>query len=188
MEKKTLKHGITFLANNFRHELSDLDIRMYYMALDDIEDETFLEGVVKILKNRVYSNMPTVAEIRKYCGANDEVNSSSNGAKAYQVLMNTVTRYGKTSQVQWQDERIYHVVKLLGGYYRICTMTTEQHRSMEKKFIAEYQNLPDGLDNVPTGDPYPDSPVKTRLNKIYCDYITTNNKNLKDDSSLKIAV
>ena len=39
---------------------------LYYLALKDLSKEEFLNGFIRMIRDREYTNFPSIAEIRKY--------------------------------------------------------------------------------------------------------------------------
>ncbi len=53
---------INYYGGKIRREKQEL----YYLALKDLSREEFMNGFIRLIKDREYTNFPSIAEIRKY--------------------------------------------------------------------------------------------------------------------------
>ncbi|MGL5716560.1 MAG: hypothetical protein ACRCX2_26335, partial [Paraclostridium sp.] len=67
MQEKIFIQGINLIETAIQKEFSEDQIKLYRMSLDDVEEKQFIDGIVRLLKERVYTNIPAPAEIREYC-------------------------------------------------------------------------------------------------------------------------
>ncbi len=66
MTKKEFLEGVTIIENVLGKEMASGQIEAYYMLLEDLKLEDYINGLKRLLKERVYTNIPSPAEIIQY--------------------------------------------------------------------------------------------------------------------------
>ena len=113
-------------------------IKIYFELCKDLEIEQLKENVYKLLKERVYSNFPQVAEIRGV-GSNTR---EDNALKAWPAFQKAVENYGYYDSVQFQDRVIHCVIENLGGWEKIANEMPgdfDELQWYEKEFEKIYE-------------------------------------------------
>lgn len=158
-----------FLAINYGFDLSKATLKLYYFSLKDISDIDFEKGIFDLIKNRSFSKMPNVCEIRKYCKA--DANSKAN--KAWLIVDKTASNPGTRCAIEFSDKKIVHAIKNIGGWFYLCSLSIEKFNAKRKEFIESYISVDDSCSNLKISGFYPNSrSVKIDCNDIVEDKTT----------------
>ncbi len=95
---------------------------LYYLALKDLSKEDFLNGFIRLLRDREYTNFPSIAEIRKYSLWLKEQDIETRIHIAKEKLKAAIRVYGAYRTVGFDDPNIHAVIDSLGGWIQVCTM------------------------------------------------------------------
>jgi len=108
---------------------------IYYMALEDLNDEQLKKSVSNVLRSREYSSMPSPAELRGEDIENDALLALDKMEKA-------IERYGLYRSVRFDDPVIHMVVRSMGGWPAICRKEGEEGEDWtwrRKEFVKLYR-------------------------------------------------
>ena len=106
-------------------KLSKEKQEIYFLALKDLNKEEFQTGFIRIVKDREYTNFPSIAEIRKYSLWLKEQDIETRIHIAKEKLKVAIKVYGAYQTVGFDDPNIHAVIDSLGGWLEVCTMNIE---------------------------------------------------------------
>ena len=111
---------------------------LYYLALKDLSREEFMNGFVRLIKDREYTNFPSIAEIRKYSLWLKEEDIETRIHIAKEKLKYAIKIFGAYQSVAFDDPNIHAVIDSLGGWIKVCTMEEEE---FEKFITFEFKKV-----------------------------------------------
>ncbi len=167
MDEKVFIQGINLIETAIQKEFSKEQIKLYKMLLNDVEDKQFVEGIVKLLKERVYTNIPAAAEIREYCLDLKENDFQFKIAEARNSIKKAISQYGTYRNVCFDDPVIHAIIKSMGGWTKVCACDIEEFNDYLKwelpKLYKTYATRKIEIDLFLTGIGYDNE----KQNKIY---------------------
>lgn len=126
MQDKIFIQGISLIETAIQKEFSEDQIKLYRMLLDDVDEKQFIEGVVRLLKERVYTNIPAPAEIREYCLELKQTDFDFKIAEARNKIKNAISSCGSYRNVCFDDPIIHAIIKSFGGWTKICSSDIDE--------------------------------------------------------------
>ena len=111
---------------------------LYFLALKDLSREEFMNGFIRLLKDREYTNFPSIAEIRKYSLWLKEEDIETRIHIAKEKLKYAIKIFGAYQSVAFDDPNIHAVIDSLGGWIKVCTMGEEE---LEKFITFEFKKV-----------------------------------------------
>ena len=138
LTKKGFAEGINLLSITFPNlELSEKTLKVWKQLLDDLTDEQFKEGILRICRDtkELYPNSNIVALIR------DQIidNVEERAFLLWNTVVKTMRTHGVYRSVKFDDPVIHSVIELMGGWIEFCHMQTDKW--MRKEFINVYKIL-----------------------------------------------
>ena len=100
-------------------KLSKEKQEIYFLALKDLSKEEFQTGFIRIVKDREYTNFPSIAEIRKYSLWLKEQDVETRIHIAKEKLKAAIKVYGAYRTVCFDDPNIHAVIDSLGGWIQV---------------------------------------------------------------------
>lgn len=122
MEDNTFLQGVSIIEEVTQKNFSDKQLEIYKMMLNDIDDKKFMEGIKKLLQERVYSNLPQVAEIRQYCLGTKEEELESKITKAGHDIKRAINGVGTHTSIVFDNPIIHLVIRDVGGWSTLGKM------------------------------------------------------------------
>ena len=119
-------------------KLSKEKQEIYFLALKDLSKEEFQTGFIRIVKDREYTNFPSIAEIRKYSLWLKEQDIETRIHIAKEKLKAAIKVYGAYQTVGFDDPNIHAVIDSLGGWIQICTMNAAD---LDKFITFEFKKV-----------------------------------------------
>ena len=119
-------------------KLSKEKQEIYFLALKDLSREEFQTGFIRIVKDREYTNFPSIAEIRKYSLWLKEQDVETRIHIAKEKLKAAIKVYGAYRTVGFDDPNIHAVIDSLGGWIQICTMNAAD---LDKFITFEFKKV-----------------------------------------------
>lgn len=113
-------------------ELTEKQLKLYKLLLDDIPEHDFVIGITKLLKNRVYTNFPSPAEIREYCFGLKEFEIEARILEAKEKLKKALSTIGTYKSVAFDDPIIHIIIRELGGWTKLGTMNIDEFNNYLK--------------------------------------------------------
>lgn len=138
MTDKTFLQGISIIEEVTQKSFTDKQLEIYKMMLNEIEDIKFLEGIKSMLKSRVYSSLPQVAEIMQYCLGTKEEDLTIEITKAGYDIKKAISQIGTHKSVVFDNYIIHLVVRDLGGWSSLGKMKVDE---LDKIIKWELPNL-----------------------------------------------
>ena len=111
---------------------------LYYLALKDLSKEEFLNGFIRMIRDREYTNFPSIAEIRKYGLWLKEEDVEVRIHIAKEKLKQAIKVFGAYQSVAFDDPNIHAVIDSLGGWVKVCMMKEEE---LEKFITFEFKKI-----------------------------------------------
>ena len=111
---------------------------LYYLALRDLSKEEFLNGFIRMIRDREYTNFPSIAEIRKYGLWLKEEDVEVRIHIAKEKLKQAIKVFGAYQSVAFDDPNIHAVIDSLGGWVKVCMMKEEE---LEKFITFEFRKI-----------------------------------------------
>ena len=125
---QTIKPIEIITSKSFTQEQTEI----YFMLLQNIEINKLRGGIIKLCKERKFTNIPTPAEIIEYCNGKPE-EIADKALIASNKLKKAIERFGKYSSVAFDDYIIHAVIKAsVGGWVKICKMESKELNSFLK--------------------------------------------------------
>lgn len=129
--------NMTGLGEVFNTEITDSLLKIYYLALQDLQDHEFKSAVTYIIQNHVYNTLPKPAEFLQYFKADDDVESQS----ALLKLEDAISKHGYYDSVQFDDPRIHKAIEHMGGWMRVSEMEEKDWKFAKHDFLKIYKTL-----------------------------------------------
>ena len=111
---------------------------LYYLALKDLSKEDFLNGFIRLLRDREYTNFPSIAEIRKYSLWLKEQDIETRIHIAKEKLKVAIKVYGAYQTVGFDDPNIHAVIDIFCFLFQVCTMNAAD---LEKFITFEFKKV-----------------------------------------------
>lgn len=130
--------GIVLIETITGKAFSEPQLNAYRTLLDDIPDGLFVQGINIMLRERVFSNLPMPAEIRKFCLGTREEDLSIRISQAKNKLVNALDSIGTYNTVVFDDPVIHLIIRDLGGWIKLGKMNRDDY---EKFLTFEFPKL-----------------------------------------------
>lgn len=107
-------------------------LMVYKTLLDDIPDEMFVQGISNLLKERVYANLPTPAEIREFCLCMKEDQIQVRVLEAQNKIKKAISSVGTYNSVAFDDPLIHLIIRDIGGWVKLGQMNIDDFENFMK--------------------------------------------------------
>lgn len=172
MQDKIFIQGISLIETAIQKNFSEEQIRLYRMLLDDVDEKQFINGIMRLLKERVYTNIPAPAEIREYCLELKEIDFDFKIAEARNKIKNAISSCGSYRNVCFDDPIIHAIIKSFGGWTKICSSDIDEFNDYLKwelpKLYKTYSTRKIDVDLFLTGIGY-NSEKEVEIKFIGCE-------------------
>lgn len=138
MDKKVLLQGLGIIEACTGKTFGDEQIKVYTMLLDNLEEEAYIQGVQRLMCERVYTNLPSVAEIREYCLGTRESDLDFRIAEATKDIKKALSSVGMYKEVAFSDYIIHCIIQNEGGWTKFCSQSMDD---IEKWFKWDFPKL-----------------------------------------------
>lgn len=137
MDKITFLRGVKFIEVTTGKKFSEDQAEIYYELLKEIPDDCFMTGIKKLLLERVYTNIPTPAEIISFCIIKDDIELDS--TKASGSLRKAIKMY-RAGRVRYNfdDNCVPEIIENMGGMKWFMTTNTD---IVEKWFQYQFPKM-----------------------------------------------
>lgn len=132
--------NLFMLAETFRVELSQMQLRAYKLVLSKYTDQQIEEGFLQAIATLKF--FPKPAEIIELI----EGKPSDQAILAWEKLLQAIQEHGSYYSVIFEDGRIAQTVELMGGWLQICAMTIDETHWRMTDFTKIYQGLPGSIE------------------------------------------
>lgn len=132
MREDIFWEGIKTIEAVLGKEFTDDQSRIYSMLLNDIPEENFINGINTMLRERVYSNLPMPADIRKYCLETREEDLDIRVAAARNKIKKAMNSVGTYVTVAFDDPIIHLVIRDFGGWIKLGMTDMEEFENLLK--------------------------------------------------------
>lgn len=132
MREDIFWEGIKTIEAVLGKEFTDDQSRIYSMLLNDIPEENFINGINTMLRERVYSNLPMPADIRKYCLETREEDLDIRVATARNKIKKAMDSIGTYVTVAFDDPIIHLVIRDFGGWIKLGMTDMEEFENLLK--------------------------------------------------------
>ena len=137
MTNDTFVKGLSLLKEAFPGKA--INARIYFEALKDIPDESFLSAVSVIVNTttKLYPDDNLIAIIREKISGTVEDKAVLAWTKARAAIMSV----GTYKSVSFEDPVINGVIEAMGGWEKFCAMLVEEEAFRQKDFVKLYEAL-----------------------------------------------
>lgn len=132
MREDIFWEGIKTIEAVLGKEFTDDQSRIYSILLNDIPEENFINGINTMLRERVYSNLPMPADIRKYCLETREEDLDIRVAAARNKIKKAMNSIGTYVTVAFDDPIIHLVIRDFGGWIKLGMTDMEEFENLLK--------------------------------------------------------
>jgi len=148
-DQKRFATAMAIMGECFQKEPSKIMVDMYWKVLQDMDIKAFEDACLTLVNTRkITGTFPMVAEIREAAGGG--AGAQALGAViAWDKLMYAIQTHGPYESVEFDDPKIFHVVRALGGWIEMGNWPEEETKWKRKEFERLYEvysankNLPD---------------------------------------------
>lgn len=132
MTEEVFLEGIQIIEIVTGKKLSKDQLKIYGGLLGDVPDENFVIGINTMLRERVYSNLPMPADIRKYCLETREEDLDIRVATARNKIKKAMNSIGTYVTVAFDDPIIHLVIRDFGGWIKLGMTDMEEFENLLK--------------------------------------------------------
>lgn len=111
---------------------------MWVDALSDLKQEQLVDAIRRF--NRESTEYPTPAAVRRYAGA-VAASIEDRARVAWSIVRREISRTGAYDSIDFDDAVTNATVRAMGGWERMCDVTTDVLPFREKDFIANYLSI-----------------------------------------------
>lgn len=138
LNRKVFEKGMFLIETALQKALAPEQAEIYYKVLKDLGNKEFENGIVRLLRERKYSNLPTTADIREFCLGSKEGDLIVRAAEAKQKLKKAITQIGAYESIAFDDPILHLMVQDLGGWIKTCGMSS---LDLENYFKFNFEKL-----------------------------------------------
>ena len=103
MREEIFWEGIGMIEIVTNKQFTDNQAKAYKLLLDDIPEDKFVNGINVMLRERVFSNLPMPADIRKYCLETREEDLEIRIFQARNKILKAISSVGTYTTVAFDD-------------------------------------------------------------------------------------
>lgn len=149
MDKITFLRGVKFIEVTTGKKFSEDQAEIYFELLKEIPNESFMQGIKKLLLERVYTNIPTPAEIISFCIIKDDIELDTMKALGSVRKALKLYRAGRVKYI-FEDKCIPEIIDNMGGMKWFMTTNTDiVEKFFQFQFPKMYQSIWKCRDNLP---------------------------------------
>lgn len=111
--------------------ISELKAETWFNALSQYSISDLQKAASKVLRNRIYSGFPKIAEIVESI----EGSKQDKAQTAWQQVKKAMSDYGYIASVKFSNVVIHSVIEDMGGWVELCK---RDDPFIEKNFIEKY--------------------------------------------------
>lgn len=138
MDNIIFLQGVNLIEIVTQKKFTEQQLKVYKMLLSDITNEQFITGIQELLKTRVYTNIPSPAEIREYALETRDGDLNIRSIEAAEKIKKAISSVGTHQAVTFDDPVIHLVIRSIGGWAKLGTLKIEEFESLMK---WEFQKL-----------------------------------------------
>lgn len=114
----------------------------YFQLLQDIPEDDFSRGVRQLLNDRVYSNIPSPAELRQAAqGTRAGIDHQARALRAWQSVTEAFSKAGSYRSVTFSDPLVNATVRAVGGWVELCECENREIDFKQRDFLKHYAAL-----------------------------------------------
>ena len=132
MDSRVFLEGMTIIETLLGLKLLPEQGDIYMALLSDLNENEFILGINSMLRERVFTNFPSPAEIRKYCLGTRDEDLEIRCAEARIKLKKAVNSVGTYNSVVFDDPVIHLVVQSFGGWIKLGTLEFDEYEKLLK--------------------------------------------------------
>lgn len=122
------------MAEAVSQEVSPFKIEIYFKHLSDMPYEDVERAFQNVIRTRVTSTFPKVAEIRQAVHGDPQ----DKALIAWEQLIKSIRGVGGYRSVIFDDPVITAIIEREGGWEKVCNMTSEEIKWFGKDFLKIY--------------------------------------------------
>lgn len=127
MTDKIFMEGVDLIEVVTQKHFSKDQIRVYRMLLNDLQNNEFIGGINIMLRDRVYTNIPSPAEIIKYTRGTRDNDLEVKTVEAKNKLKQAISSIGTYKSVAFDDPVIHLVIQSVGGWQKLGKMDFKEY-------------------------------------------------------------
>lgn len=132
--------GTDIIETTLQKKFTDGQLEVYYRLLKNIELKRFVSGLEKMLLDRVYTNIPSPAEINQYCNGDKKEDIENKALIAKEKLQNVLGKVSSYESVAFDDPVIHKIIEGLGEWTGINKMDLKELDDFFKfEFVKLYK-------------------------------------------------
>ncbi|MGL5232951.1 MAG: DUF6475 domain-containing protein [Fusobacteriaceae bacterium] len=132
MDIKVFLKGTQLIEYTIQKKFAPEQAEVYKMLLDDLTEEQYINGITRLLRERVYTNIPAPAEIREYSLNLKENDLEFIISEAKNKLKLGIKKAGTYRNICFDDPIIHCIIKSFGGWSKICSSDLEEFENFLK--------------------------------------------------------
>ena len=138
MKNESFLKGMLLLQQFFGRTLEPEVMEIYKTALNALDDETFLNGVARVVSTftpTAACPFPVVAIINEACGNSPDQKAQNMLTK----LRDIISSVGAYESVDFGDPALHAIINRYGGWPVICRWEYEDWQLNERNFLNAYK-------------------------------------------------
>jgi hypothetical protein len=132
MREEIFWEGIGMIEIVTNKQFTDNQAKAYKLLLDDIPEDKFVNGINIMLRERVFSNLPMPADIRKYCLETREEDLEIRVFQARNKILKAISSVGTYTTVAFDDPIIHLIIRDFGGWIKLGMKDMEELENLLK--------------------------------------------------------
>lgn len=132
MREEIFWEGIGMIEIVTNKQFTDNQAKAYKLLLDDIPEDKFVNGINIMLRERVFSNLPMPADIRKYCLETREEDLEIRIFQARNKILKAISSVGTYTTVAFDDPIIHLIIRDFGGWIKLGMKDMEELENLLK--------------------------------------------------------
>ena len=140
MNKEIFIKTMTILFSTFRGlKPEDATLDIWFKLLNDLSSEELETAIIKICRDvrEIYPTTNIVALIREQIIDNIK----DQAILAWESVLQIMENCGSYESVQFADKAIHNTIDMMGGWIKLCEMTSDEEKWRMKEFLDIYKTM-----------------------------------------------
>ena len=126
------------MGENFNAKITKEGLKIRFLALSEYSIDQIKEACVRLIKERVFSGMPTTAEIINAMRTSTPQLPDIAQLRVFEII-GQIRAVGSYGTPKWEDPIVGDLLKRRWSWHSLCGMTEEEHKWWAKEFIEAYR-------------------------------------------------
>lgn len=145
MTREEFSTGIEIIEATLNKEMTEKQIKVYYDLLKSLQFKQFILGLRNLFLERVYTNIPSPAEIYQYCTDTTKDSIVNKAIIARNKFETGVRNCSAYDTVAFDDPVIHKIIVAAGGWIKVNKMDLDEYEKFckfefEKMYKAYSKN------------------------------------------------